>query len=330
MGVETVSERGHIGVATVPARLGKRMPPRRRHGEKGRKWLPYLLVAPAALYLVAFMAYPLFEGLRLSVTDTRLLNPRAGEYVGTENYSELLARGNFYKTLWITLVYTVGSVVGAIGIGLLAALGMNRLRGKAKLLRGIVIVPWAAPMIPVALISSWMLDKQFGVVNWMLNSAHLIDRNVGWLSQEDTALPTILAITVWRIFPFSAIVLLAALQGVSSDLYEAAKIDGAGALNRFKNVTIPSVRPTLGVLVLFVTVWSLRRFDLIWVLTEGGPLGSTTTLVIDLYYNAFRLSDLGYGSAIGMVGFGISTVVTAIYFYVQSRSSAALRSRDAR
>lgn len=287
------------------------------------RFTAYLFVAPAAIYLLVLMAYPLFEGLRLSFTDTNLLNPRGGEYVGTENYSELFSDPAFWRTLRVTLTYTVVSVVGAIGVGLLAALGMNRLTGRSRALRGLVIIPWAAPMIPVALISAWILDNQYGVLNWVVTKVGVSDSYVQWLDNEHTALPSILAVTIWRVFPFSAVILLAALQGVSADLYEAARIDGTSRLNIFKHITLPAIRPTLGVLTLFVTIWSLRRFDLIWVLTEGGPLGSTNTLVIDLYKTAFRNSNLGLGSAVGVVGFAISTAVTAVYFLLVSRRARA-------
>lgn len=294
-----------------------------------RSLTPYYFIAPAAIYLLLLMAYPLVEGVRLSLTDTSLLQPRDGEFIGLENYRTLLGNSAFLGTLWITVVYTIGCVVGAVATGLLAALGMNRLTGRSRALRGLVIIPWAAPIIPVALISAWMLDNQYGVVNWFLGAIGVLDSNVAWLSNESTALPAILVITIWRIFPFSAIVLLAALQSVPDELYEAAKVDGSSRLNRFRHVTVPTIAPTLTILTLFVTIWSLRRFDLIWVLTEGGPLGSTTTLVIDLYHTAFRLTELGLGSAIGVVGFVISTLITAVYFVVQSRGAAATRRRDA-
>ncbi|MDQ4118463.1 MAG: sugar ABC transporter permease, partial [Actinomycetota bacterium] len=233
------------------------------------------------------------------------------------------------RTLSITLVYTAASVLGAVGIGLLAALGMNRMTGRFRLLRGLVIIPWAVPIIPVALVSTWMLDNQYGVVNWVLTRTGVIEGNVAWLSDENTALPAILAITVWRIFPFSAVVLLAALQSVPGELYEAARVDGTSRLNQFRHVTLPMIRPVLAILVLFVTIWSLRRFDLIWVLTEGGPLGSTTTLVVALYQAAFRESELGLGSAIGVVGFVVAMVVTAGYFVLQARAGKTSGRRDA-
>lgn len=286
---------------------------------------PYLFVAPAAIYLLVLMGYPLFEGLRLSLTDTSLLRPNDGNYIGADNYRELLASSKFYRTLWITLIYTVVCVVGAVGAGLLAALAMNRLTGRSRALRGLVIIPWAMPIIPIALITTWMLDTQYGVVNWALNSVGILDSNISWLNNENTALPAILVVTIWRAFPFAALVILAALQGVPEELFEAAKVDGAKSLSRFRHVTLPNIAPTLAILILFVTIWSLRRFDLIWVLTEGGPLGSTTTLVIDLYHSAFKVTELGMGSAIGVFGFAISTVLTAIYFIIQSRSAAAGR-----
>lgn len=298
---------------TARVRTGRR--------DVGRRLQPYFYIAPALLFLTVLMAFPLFEGIRLSFTDTNMLSPRGGDYIGMENYSELAGSSKFLGTLKTTLIYTIFCVLGAVGAGLLAALGMNLMVGKfSRKLRGIIIIPWAAPIIPVALVSAWILDNQLGVLNWALTSVNAIDNHIYWLGNEKTAMPAIIAVTVWRIFPFSAIVLLAALQGVSKELYEAAQIDGASRFAQFRNVTVPSIMPTLSILVLFVTIWSLRRFDLIWVLTEGGPLRSTTTLVIDLYHSAFRLSELGYASAIGVVGFVLSTIVTAVYFYVQTRS----------
>ncbi len=301
---------------------------RRRRG-RPTSLTPYLFLAPAGIYLIVLMGYPLVEGVRLSVTDTTLLQPRAGAFIGTDNYVELLGSPEFLRTLSITLVYTAASVLGAVGIGLLAALGMNRMTGRFRLLRGLVIIPWAVPIIPVALVSTWMLDNQYGVVNWVLTRTGVIEGNVAWLSDENTALPAILAITVWRIFPFSAVVLLAALQSVPGELYEAARVDGTSRLNQFRHVTLPMIRPVLAILVLFVTIWSLRRFDLIWVLTEGGPLGSTTTLVVALYQAAFRESELGLGSAIGVVGFVVAMVVTAGYFVLQARAGKTSGRRDA-
>src|SRR5690606_33519573 len=130
---------------------------------------------------------------------------------------------------------------------------MNTMIGRfSRPLRGIIIIPWAAPIIPVALVSAWILDNQLGVLNWALQAIGVIDDHIYWLGNEKTAMPAIIAVTVWRIFPFSAIVLLAALQGVPNALYEAAQIDGASRFARFRNITVPSIMPTMSILVLFV------------------------------------------------------------------------------
>jgi multiple sugar transport system permease protein len=295
-------------------------PDRKRAAGRAQRLFPYALVGPAVLFLLVMMAYPLYQGVRLSFTDTSLLRPNDGEYIGLENYRELFEDEDFWRSLRTTILYTIGSVTGAISMGLLAALGMTKLKGRFAALRGFVIIPWAVPMIPVVLVSAWILDPQYGVLNYALSTFGLIDENVAWLNNESTARWAILGITIWRIFPFSAIVLLSALQSVQPELYEAARVDGASSLNQFKNVTLPAIRPSLSILALFVTIWSLRRFDLIWVLTEGGPLKSTSTLVIELYREGFRNSNLGAASAIGVVGLAISFFVTAIYFLVQRRS----------
>jgi multiple sugar transport system permease protein len=170
-------------------------------------------------------------------------------------------------------------------------------------------VPWAAPGIAVALIATWMLNAQYGIVNRFLNGVGLGVPGGSILDSPKYALPAVLATTIWQLFPFTSVVLLSALQSVPHDLTEAATMDGAGRWATFRVVTWQVIKPVVGLLTLLMTIWSLRRFELIWLMTKGGPVGRTETLVIDLYSQAFESKELGSAAAIGMVGVIISLIV---------------------
>ncbi|HEY2925958.1 carbohydrate ABC transporter permease [Piscinibacter sp.] len=286
-------------------------------------WVPYLFAAPLVVYLLLFQGYPLLQELYLSFTSTSLLAPGKHQFVGLENYADLAAVSDFHRVLWITAVYTVSCVVLAIGLGLGAALLLDApFRGRA-IARSLVTIPWAAPPVAVALIFVWMFNGQYGIVNHGMRLLGLPLGSESWLDSPSLALPAVLLTTVWQIFPFASVVILAALQGVSSELREAAVIDGADRLSVFRAVVWPTIQPTVTLLALFITIWSLRRFDLIWLMTQGGPIGSTNTLVIELYRRAFVYRELGAAAAVGMVGLSIALLVTVAYFRYTTRAERA-------
>ena len=282
--------------------------------------MPYALVLPATLYLLVFQGYPLLRELMLSFTATSLLSPTQGQWVGLQNYADLWSDPDFHRVIFTTLLYTVACVASAIGLGLASALlldGPFRGRGVA---RALVTVPWAAPPVAVALIFIWIYNAQYGVFGHTLRFFGIEAGQENWLDSMQHAMPAVLITTIWQIFPFASVVLLAALQGVPSELREAAVMDGADRLSVFKAVVWPTIRPSVALLALFSTIWSLRRFDLIWLLTQGGPVGSTNTLVIDLYRRAFVNHHLGQAAAVGMVGVVIALAVTLVYFRYTARA----------
>ena len=290
---------------------------------EGHPLMPYLLVLPATLYLLVFQIFPLLQELWLSFTSTSLLSSGQSEWVGLANYRDLIGDPDFRKAILITLIYTVVCVVAAISLGLLSALLLDapfRGRGFA---RAAVTIPWAAPPVAVALIAIWIFNAQYGVFGHVLRFFGLESGSLNWLDTMNYALPAVLMITIWQIFPFASVVLLAALQGVPHEQREAAIIDGADRLNVFKAVVWPTIQPSVMLLALFSTIWSLRRFDLIWLLTQGGPVGATNTLVIDVYRRAFVNQQLGQGAAVGMVGVAIALVVTVVYFKFTARVAKA-------
>lgn len=297
--------------------------PRLGGRDRESSWTPYLFIAPVALYLAVFQGYPLISEFILSFQQSSLLAPQDARFVGLRNYHDLASSSDFASVLWTTLIYTIACVVFAISLGLGAALLLDRpFRGRG-LARALVTVPWAAPPVAVATIFAWMLNAQYGIFNHVLK---LMDLEIGyesWLDNPKLALPAVLFTTVWQIFPFSSVVLLAALQGVSEEVREAAQMDGADRFSIFKVAVWPTIQPTVALLALFVTIWSLRRFDLIWVMTQGGPIGATKTLVIELYTRGFVARELGEAAAVGMIGLTIALVVTFVYFWYTQRTERA-------
>lgn len=285
----------------------------------GSRWLPYLLVLPGVIYLLVFQGIPLLQEMRLSFSNTSLLNPGRFNFIGLDNFERLFRDPNFANSLRVTAIYVVGCVIGTVGLGLFAAVLMDRSFRGRSILRSLIIIPWAAPPVAIALIFRWMLNGQYGIINRGLAPLGLMPQEGLWLDNPSIALASVLAITIWQLFPFTAVVILASLQSVPKEIKEAAEIDGAGVWMQFWAVTWPVIRPTVSLLALLMTIWSIRRFELIWLLTQGGPVGSTNTLVIDLYRRGFVINKLGEAAAVGMVGMAVSIVITIAHFAIANR-----------
>lgn len=294
--------------------------PTRKAARRRRfSWTPYLFIGLAVLYLLLFAVVPLLKGLDLSFTNTRILNPTAGRYIGLENYDEILGSGAFFKSVVATLVYTGFTVVGSVTLGTVSAFVINRLFPGRILARAIMVMPWAVPTVAVALVFRWIYNDSSGVANDASAVLGLGER--GWLTDPNYGMLSVVLATIWKVTPFIMLVVLAALQSVPEDLYEATKIDGADAYSTFKLVVLPFLLPTLRVVALLMTIWSFRRFEIIWLLTGGGPVDVTTTIVIDVYRQAFNNSQLGLAAATGMLGLVLSLIVTAVYFVLEQRAA---------
>jgi multiple sugar transport system permease protein len=281
---------------------------------RGRRLAPYLFMGAAAIYLILLTGAPLLDGVWLSLTDTQLLNPTDGTFIGTENYAALFSDSGFAHSLLITVIYSAATVVGSLTVGTVAAVAINNaFRGRA-VARAILTFPWAVPTVAAVLVFTWMYNKDSGVLNHALRGLGLSGH--GWLVDSSWALAAVTVVSVWKVFPFVMLVVLAALQSVPDELYEAARVDGADVLNRFRTVAVPFLLPTLRVTALLMTIWSFRRFEMIWLLTQGGPVGATNALVIGVYRQAFVDSELGRSAAMGVIGLILSTIVTIIFFYV--------------
>ena len=293
------------------------VPPPGRPRITRRSFIPYLFIVPALLYLIVFTVIPLLQGVAMSFTDSKLVNPSGGRPVGLENYEYVLGNDRFINSLLTTAVYTLVTVIFAVGIGVLGALLLNRpFRGRV-IVRSLVTIPWAVPTVAAALIFAWIYNQENGVLNDATGALGLGQH--GWLTDPTFGLSAVLVATVWKVFPLVLLVVLASLQSIPHELKEATWLDGATPFESFKAVTLPHIMPTIRVMALLMTIWSIRRFEIIFLLTGGGPLDSTNTLVVNVYRTAFQDQNLGRAAAIGVLGLSLSIIVTVVYFVVENR-----------
>lgn len=293
------------------------------HGAKRRtrpeQWVPYVMLLPAALFLLVMQGGPLLRQVQMSFSKASLLRPNDLVFTGLDNFRALFADPRFTQTVMVTLVYVVVCVAGTIILGLAVALILNQKFPGRPIARALMITPWAVPPVAVALVVTWMLNPDYGIINRVLRFFGFEGR--AWLNDPEWALPAILVATLWQLFPFTSLVLLAALQSVNHELIEAAVMDGAGPWHRFWAVAWPAIRPTVALLTILMTIWSLKRFELIWLMTQGGPTGSTNTLVIDLYRRAFQFNQLGSAAAVGIIGCVVALGLMAVYFVIERRTA---------
>ncbi len=284
--------------------------------------MAYLFLLPTLAYLIGFQTYPLVENIRLSFTNLSLIGRESVEYVGWENYRHFLAVDKqFWSILWNTVVWVFGSVLFQFVLGIPTALVLNmRIRARG-LWRGLILIPWVMPVVVVSIVWKWIFDGQWGILNFFLREFHLISRNVIWLGNPQTVWPSLLLTSAWKGFPYITLMVLAGLQGIEKEVYEAAKVDGATGFRLFWHITLPLLQPTIFVsgLVAIVTTWT--KFELIWVLTEGGPGNTTSTLATYIYTNSFVFYDMGKGAALAVMSTLVVLIVSLFYVKMLRRSS---------
>ncbi len=259
-------------------------------------FLGFLFVAPAELLLLVFLAYPFVLGIWLGFTDT--IVGREGNWIGFENYASLLDDPTFWLTCFNTFLYTVVAVFfkALLGIGL--AVVLNRDFKAKGLIRAIVLLPWIIPTALSAICFWWLFDATFSGISWLLMKIGLIHSFINFLGDPWNARWSLIAANVWRGVPFFTIGLLAGLQTISPDLYEAAEIDGAGSWKKFRKITLPLLTPLLTVVTVFSTIWTFADFQLVWIITKGGPAGATHIFGTLSYQRAMQGGQFGQGAAI--------------------------------
>lgn len=276
----------------------------------------YWLAAPVVLVLLAIIAYPLFYNVWNSFHHVDYLAPPLGGFAGLSNYAKLFTDHQFVPALVHTIGFTVVSVTIETVIGLALAVALSRpFRGRG-IVRAAIFIPWAVPTVVSAELWKTMFDPQQGFVNYILTALHLPLASTTWLNNTWTAWAAILVADAWRNIPFMAIVLLAGLQVIPNDIYEAARIDGASAWQQFRRLTLPLLTPALMVALVFRTLSSFLIFDVVYIMTNGGP-GTSTQVLTNLNYQAFLVDfDFGYGGAISVALMVMALIIAAVYVRV--------------
>jgi multiple sugar transport system permease protein len=275
---------------------------------------PYGLLLPSMAVLAVLLLYPIGRAALTSLGRTVLFRPQANRaFIGLGNYAYLLTDPRTWHSLYLAALYSAVVVMGSMLVGLGTALAVRRpFRGRA-LYRMALIIPWVIPPVATSLVWSWMLDYQFGVVNHLLRLAGIIGAPIGWLTTTAWAMPSMFLVGIWKMYPIASVMLLAGLQVIPDELYEAAKIDGASRLEGFQHVTLPGLKPVYGVLALLLILWSFRSFTYIYIMTGGGPSQATETAVVLVYLQAFKFYDFGVASALGVLMLLILVVFTVVY-----------------
>ncbi len=292
-----------------------------------RNWLGFWFMLPAAAFLLLFLTYPLILGVWLSFTDARI--GRSGGFIGLENYEWLWDDAVFWLSVFNTLLYTCVASVAKFAVGLYLAVLLNQHMPFKAIIRAIVLVPFIVPTVLSAIAFWWIYDSQFSIVSWSLRQIGLISSNIDFLGNFWNARWSAIFANVWRGVPFIAITLLAGLQTVPPSLYEAATIDGASRWQMFRYVTYPLLTPIIAVVMTFSVLFTFTDFQLIWVLTRGGPVNATHLMATLGYQRAIGGGYLGEGSAIAtaMIPFLLAAILIS-WFGLQRRKWQQGESND--
>ena len=286
------------------------------HSRKKTDYFPYLLLVPASLVMLAIVAYPLFETFRLSFTNTSM-SPNY-EYVGLENYEKLMSR-RFPEVIARTFYWMALSVALKMLIGTLGAVLLNAMVPGRTLFRVLVMPPWVIPSAIGVFIWGWMYNGQFGMISGMAQRLGILSGPFEFLAYKNSAFMSTIVTDVWIGVPMVTLYLLAAMQSISKDLYEAAWVDGASRLYRFRRITLPLIIPSIATMALLSAIATFNSFDIIWILTEGGPRGATTTMIIDTYKTAISRFKYGEGAARTVMIVVFLGSFMLVYFMLLSR-----------
>ncbi len=275
----------------------------------------WLFVLPAMIIVGMLLIYPIFSSLYYSMTTKHLIKP-AYDFIGINNYKAVLSDPNFYKAFLTSIKWTILSLLGQILIGFTAALAINRIKHFKGIYRILLIIPWSFPSIVIALSWKWILNGVSGFLPNLLMNLGLVSELPQFLSDSNLVLGTLLFINVWFGAPMIMVNVLSALQTIPQDEYEAAQIDGASKLQQFVNITLPHIKVVVGLLVVLRTIWVFNNFDLIYLITGGGPANATTTVPIYAYKMGWGTKLLGKSSAVTILLLLFLLIICAIYFYV--------------
>jgi ABC-type sugar transport system permease subunit len=283
-------------------------------------WVAAAFIAPAALIILLVVVIPLGRAAWMSVFDISLVRPGNEPFVGLRNYIEQLTSGDFWAATARALFFTVVSTALELGLGLGLALLMSQPLRFQWFLRSIIILPWALPTIVNALMWRWIDNAEYGALNALLTQLGLLHEYKVWLSNSDIAMWMVIVADVWKMTPLVAILLFAALQSVDRELIEVARVDGASGLQAFRRIVLPLIMPVVLIVLVLRTMEAFKVFDIIWIMTGGGPANATQTVAIYAYQTAYQGYDFGRGAALGYIIALVIMVLAAVYLRLLGRT----------
>ena len=278
----------------------------------------FIMLAPAIVFLALLIAFPLGKVVHDAFTHVHLINKSMTGFAGIENFKTVVSDEHFGQAVKNTIYWTVFSVLGEYIVGMTTAVLLNqKFKGRA-IFRTCIFIPWLVPIIVAGMTWDWLLNPEFGIINYALTSLNIIDSPINFLGDSKYAMATVIFVNIWRSFPYYTISFLSALQSIPA---EAASIDGAGVFRRFFSITLPQLRSVSLVIVFIHVIWTAVNFDFIWVMTEGGPNYATETLPIMIYRYSMKKFDVGAASALSTMMFTIMVVLFVFYYRKRSQLS---------
>jgi multiple sugar transport system permease protein len=303
--------------APAAARQRRRGPIVAPHGAA----FAWLLNLPSIIVILALVGYPILNSVWLSLHRYNLKRPRIFAFVGLQNYADIASSPEFASALWVTAIFTLFAVMIIVLLGLVVALLLSREFPGCGIVRMLILIPWAIPPVVNGLMWQWIYDPKIGAMNALLKALGIITEYQGWLSNPPYAMAGLISAHVWNEFPVAAILFIGALQRVPLELYDAGRVDGCRSWQLFRHITLPWLGQALLIVLILQTMLALRVFDILYVLTAGGPGTATTTLTWATYLTTFESLDFGHGSAYAYIITLITLLLSTFYFRVLYRRS---------
>ena len=278
-----------------------------------KKLSPYGLIIPVVIFMIIVYGYPLLLTFKYSFQEVSLIGSE-NNFVGFRNYIRVLTDEKFYNTLILTFKWAVLTIVIKIVIGFIMALLLNAELYFKKALRFLVLIPWAIPQVVVAILWTWILDGQYGYLNYYLQKFGFVEEVIRWLSDPNLALISTSIVDAWIGIPLITMIFLSGLSSIPDSLYEAAKVDGANIFQRFRYITLKAMKKVFLIALTLTTIWTFNSFNVIYVLTGGGPMDATETMMIKIYHEAFGKYNLGMSSTLSIIVFIILIILSILYW----------------
>ena len=278
-----------------------------------KRFTPYMLITPILLFMIIVYGYPLLLTFKYSFQEVSLIGNKS-TFIGLENYKTILTNSKFYNTLILTLRWTFLTVTLKIGIGFIVAVLLNGRIYFRKIYRFLILIPWAIPQVVVSILWSWILDGRYGYLNYYLQKLGIMKEAIYWLSEPKLAFLSTAVVDAWIGIPLVTMIFLSGLSPIPESLYEAGEVDGANVFQRFIYITLPQIKTVFLIALTLTTIWTFNSFNVIYVLTGGGPMGGTETMMIRIYREAFGKYNLGMSSALSVTVFVILTLLSIFYW----------------